>query len=65
VSQAGLNDKVFFHGTHTDMAPWYACCGRDVMTSVYEGIPYVVYEAMAIGGPDGGTSGSPGNVETC
>lgn len=62
VSQASLNDKVLFQGTHTDTAPWYACCDLMVMTSVFEGIPYVVYEAMAMAVPTVAPA-IPGNVE--
>jgi glycosyltransferase involved in cell wall biosynthesis len=62
VSQAGLNDKVLFHGAHSDMAPWYKCCDVMLMTSVYEGIPYVVYEAMAMAVPTVAPA-IPGNVE--
>lgn len=33
------------------MAPWYAACDIVLLTSEYEGVPYAVYEAMAMGTP--------------
>ena len=61
VSQASLSDKVLFHGTQTAL-PWYACCDLMLMTSVFEGIPYVFYEAMAMAVPTVAPA-IPGNVE--
>ena len=62
VNDAGLVDRVLFHGTDADMAPWYACCDLMLMTSVFEGIPFVVYEAMAMAVPIVAPA-LPGNVE--
>jgi glycosyltransferase involved in cell wall biosynthesis len=51
VSHAGLDDKILFHGTDAELAPWYACCDLMLLTSVFEGIPIVVYDAMAMAVP--------------
>ena len=35
----------------SELPRWYAACDVLLMTSVFEGVPYVVYEAMAMGLP--------------
>jgi len=62
VSHAGLDDNVLFHGTDADLAAWYAGCDLMLMTSVFEGIPIVVYDAMAMAVPIVAPA-LPGNVE--
>jgi glycosyltransferase involved in cell wall biosynthesis len=62
VSHAGLDGKILFHGTDADLAPWYACCDLMLMTSVFEGVPIVVYDAMAMAVPIVAPA-LPGNVE--
>ncbi len=46
----------------TGSAPWYAASDALLMTSVFEGVPYVVYEAMAMGLPIVAPA-LPGNAE--
>ena len=45
---AGLADVVHFHGVSHDMRGWYDRADVLLMTSVFEGIPYVIFEAMAM-----------------
>lgn len=45
----GLTREVLLHGESIDMAPWYAGCDVVLLTSQFEGLPYVAYEAMAMG----------------
>ncbi len=49
VAHANLDAAVDFHPPSTDLAPWYAASDVLLMTSVFEGVPYVLYEAMAMG----------------
>ena len=49
VSRTGLDETVNFHPPTTDLAPWYAASDLLLMTSAFEGVPYVLYEAMAMG----------------
>jgi len=51
VEREGLGRQVQLHGPSTDMPGWYAACDVLLMTSVFEGIPFVLYEAMAMGLP--------------
>ena len=51
VASAGLGDHVLFHGPRGDMPSWFAACDAVLLTSVFEGVPIVVYEAMAMGLP--------------
>lgn len=48
VSELGLDDHVRFHGSKTDLKPWYAACHALLMTSTFEGIPCTVFEAMSM-----------------
>jgi len=48
VSKAGLDSKVVFAGFHTDMKPIYACIDVLLMPSLFEGLPLVLLEAMAM-----------------
>ncbi len=51
-----------FHQPTRQLAPWYAACDLLLMTSAFEGVPYVVYEAMAMELPIVAPA-LPGNVE--
>jgi len=51
VAAAGLRSEVIFHGENAEIAPWYAACDTVLLTSEYEGVPYVAYEAMAMATP--------------
>src|SRR2546421_5951944 len=44
VAAAGLEGRVLFHGSRADMPSWYEACDAVLLTSVFEGIPVVVYE---------------------
>ncbi len=48
VRSRGLTDHVCFHGSKTDLKPWYAACDALLMTSTFEGIPCTVFEAMSM-----------------
>jgi glycosyltransferase involved in cell wall biosynthesis len=49
-AELGL-DSIAWHPPSQDMARWYRSCDLLLMTSVFEGVPYVVYEALAMGVP--------------
>lgn len=51
VGRAGLRDRIMFHGARSDLAGWYQATGATLLTSRFEGIPLVVYEAMAMQRP--------------
>ncbi|HEY3727892.1 MAG TPA: glycosyltransferase [Solirubrobacteraceae bacterium] len=46
-----LESMISFEPPTHDLAPWYAAADLLLMTSVFEGVPYVVYEAMAMAVP--------------
>ncbi len=62
VRARGLGRHVSLHPATTELAGWYAACDALLMTSVFEGVPYVAYEAMAMGLPVVAPA-LPGNVE--
>jgi len=62
VRRAGLEGCFSFHPPTHELAPWYAASDLLLMTSVFEGVPYVVYEAMAMEVPIVAPA-LPGNVE--
>jgi glycosyltransferase involved in cell wall biosynthesis len=62
VRDAGLDRHVSFHPPSRELARWYASCDLLLMTSVFEGVPYVIYEAMAMELPIVAPA-LPGNVE--
>jgi glycosyltransferase involved in cell wall biosynthesis/GT2 family glycosyltransferase len=62
VREVGLASHVTFHPPSRDLARWYAACDLLLMTSVFEGVPYVVYEAMAMELPIVAPA-LPGNAE--
>ena len=51
VAARGLEGHVLLHGSRADMPGWYAACDAVLLTSVFEGVPVVVYEAMAMAKP--------------
>ena len=51
VDRAGLRDRILLHGARSDLAGWYQATRATLLTSRFEGIPLVVYEAMAMQRP--------------
>ncbi|HEX3279171.1 MAG TPA: glycosyltransferase [Thermoleophilaceae bacterium] len=62
MSERGIGEELVIHPPTPDLPRWYAACDLLLMTSVYEGVPYVVFEAMAMGLPVVAPA-LPGNVE--
>jgi len=62
IRDAGLGGHFSFHPPSRELARWYAACDMLLMTSRFEGVPYVVYEAMAMRLPIVAPA-LPGNVE--
>lgn len=62
VRALGLERHVRFHPPTREIARWYAASDLLLMTSVFEGVPYVVYESMAMALPVVAPA-LPGNVE--
>jgi len=60
--QLGVTDVVNWHPPSQEMARWYRSADLMLMTSVYEGVPYVIYESLAMGVPVVAPA-LPGNVE--
>jgi glycosyltransferase involved in cell wall biosynthesis len=46
-----LAEHVIFRGDRPDMPAWYAACDAVLLTSAFEGVPYVAFEAMAMATP--------------
>jgi glycosyltransferase involved in cell wall biosynthesis len=46
-----LGDVLQFHPPTQEIARWLAAADVTLMTSLYEGIPYVLYESLAMGVP--------------
>lgn len=44
----GLEDKVIFAGLQTEVKPWYNAMDVFMMTSVFEGLPIALLEAMSM-----------------
>jgi glycosyltransferase involved in cell wall biosynthesis len=51
IAASGLRDEVLIHPPTPTPQRWYAACDAVLLTSVFEGIPAVVFEAMAMGLP--------------
>lgn len=49
--ELGLGDVICWHPPSQEMARWYRSADLMLMTSVYEGVPYVIYESLAMGVP--------------
>lgn len=62
VAARGLTEEVLIHPPTATPQRWYAACDAVLLTSVFEGIPAVVFEAMAMGVPVVAPA-LPGNVE--
>jgi glycosyltransferase involved in cell wall biosynthesis len=60
--ELGLERVIDWHPPSREMPRWYRTADLILMTSVFEGVPYVVYEALAMGVPVVAPS-LPGNVE--
>ncbi len=60
--QQGINHLIHWHPPSHEMPRWYRSSDLLLMTSVFEGVPYVIYEALAMGLPVV-APGLPGNVE--
>ena len=58
----GVADAIEWHPPSQDMAPWYRSADLLLMTSVFEGVPYVMYESLAMGVPIVAPA-LPGNLE--
>jgi glycosyltransferase involved in cell wall biosynthesis len=46
--QLGLEEKVLMPGLQTDVKPWYSAMNIFMMTSVFEGLPIALLEAMSM-----------------
>jgi glycosyltransferase involved in cell wall biosynthesis len=62
IDERRLGEHVLIHPATNQLQPWYAASDVLLMTSVFEGVPYVVYEAMAMALPVV-TPALAGNVE--
>jgi len=51
IAAGDLEEHVLLHPPTPSLQPWYAACDVLLMTSAFEGIPCVVFEAMAMGLP--------------
>lgn len=51
IATLGLKEEVIMHGACVEMAPWYRACDLVLLTSEFEGVPYTIYEAMAMATP--------------
>ena len=60
--ELGVAGMIAWHPSSLEMARWYRSCDVLLMTSVFEGVPYVIYEALAMGMPVVAPA-LPGNVE--
>ncbi|HET7052941.1 MAG TPA: glycosyltransferase [Solirubrobacterales bacterium] len=58
----GVTDMIDWHPPSQEMARWYRSVDLVLMTSAYEGVPYVIYESLAMGVPIVGPA-LPGNLE--
>jgi glycosyltransferase involved in cell wall biosynthesis len=62
IEERELGQEVVIHPPTPTPQRWYAACNAVLLTSVFEGIPAVVFEAMAMGLPVVAPA-LPGNVE--
>jgi O-antigen biosynthesis protein len=46
-----VDDLLRWHQPSREMPRWYRSCDLVLMTSAFEGVPYVIYEALAMGVP--------------
>lgn len=50
-AELGIGDSIEWHPPSQEMPRWYRSADLMLMTSVYEGVPYVIYESLAMGVP--------------
>lgn len=51
IAALGLREQVIMHPAVPGLLRWYAACDALLLTSTFEGIPVVIFEAMAMGLP--------------
>jgi glycosyltransferase involved in cell wall biosynthesis len=51
VSARGLDAQISFHPATPSPQRWYSACDAVLLTSLFEGVPYVAFESMAMGVP--------------
>jgi glycosyltransferase involved in cell wall biosynthesis len=51
IEELGLGDHVVLHPPVAGLLNWYAACDVLLLTSTFEGVPVVIFEAMAMGLP--------------
>jgi len=51
IAKLRLDDEIVLHPPAPGLRDWYAACDALLLTSKFEGIPVVVFEAMAMGLP--------------
>lgn len=51
IEALGLEDQVILHPPVAGLLSWYATCDVLLLTSTFEGVPVVIFEAMAMGLP--------------
>jgi len=61
-AELGVAEMIRWHPPSQEMPRWYRSADLLLMTSVYEGVPYVIYESLAMGVPVVAPA-LPGNVE--
>ncbi|HEX9966545.1 MAG TPA: glycosyltransferase, partial [Solirubrobacterales bacterium] len=61
-SSLGVAEMIRWHPASQQMPRWYRSSDLLLMTSLYEGVPYVIYESLAMGVPVVAPA-LPGNVE--
>jgi glycosyltransferase involved in cell wall biosynthesis/GT2 family glycosyltransferase len=62
IAERGLGEEVLIHPPTSTPQRWYAACDALLLTSLFEGVPAAVFEAMAMGLPIVGPA-LPGNTE--
>ncbi len=60
--QLGIADAIELHPPSQEISRWYRSAELTLMTSAYEGLPYVIYESLAMGVPVIAPA-LPGNAE--
>ena len=60
--ELGVDSMIAWHPPSQEMARWYRSSDLLLMTSVFEGVPYVIYESLAMEVPVVAPA-LPGNVE--
>jgi Glycosyl transferase family 2/Glycosyl transferases group 1 len=61
-AELGVADRVRTHPPSRELARWYRACDLTLMTSRYEGVPFVVFESLAMERPVVAPA-LPGNLE--